>query len=470
MGRRGQEDDDGDVQPVRAPTRPTGSTPSLSPPATEPPAAATTTRPGAVASAGGQQSARNDIKPTRRSNNRQSLAQQDAAAKERAVRPSVAMATSMGNVVERDSEEEKEEERSATTQTSAQVAPGAVPVAGFNSIPTEQAIQSPKSSKGGVSPSRLSKGVVPPSTGDSWDPTVQDQGDNPAVALPNIPPLVTQDGPPVEPGTADGPTPLVAHLAPDEDEVAARITQDVTRRLQEEVAARAQEEMRRQAPAVQAVPMAEKNIEEDDERSGSRKWCYLGTALVVVIGIVIGVVLGTRSPPSPEPTPTTPPVAPSTVPPTPEPTTAPPTAAPRSERFEQIYGLIGKDIASDPSVLRDPDTNQFKALEWLADVDEAALEFMALPKQVLVERYVLALLYVATNGKAWDDSFGFMGAGSVCDWSSYNDDVEIVVGVTCDGPWVSDLTMCKWKPRSEYLFGSYERNLTPPFARHCFCL
>ena len=133
------------------------------------------------------------------------------------------------------------------------------------------------------------------------------------------------------------------------------------------------------------------------------------------------------------------------MPPTTPPTSSTPTSPPCCERFEELYSLVGADITSDLQVLEDTYTYQYQALAWLADDDPTELDFSAQPKQILIERYVLALFYFMTNGKAWKSQLNFLGQSSVCDWFEYSEEAEEgIAGVICDGPSVSEINLCKW--------------------------
>ena len=37
---------------------------------------------------------------------------------------------------------------------------------------------------------------------------------------------------------------------------------------------------------------------------------------------------------------------------------------------------------------------------------------------ILVERYVIVVLYFATNGEGWEDQSNFLSASSVCEWNN----------------------------------------------------
>jgi hypothetical protein len=110
---------------------------------------------------------------------------------------------------------------------------------------------------------------------------------------------------------------------------------------------------------------------------------------------------------------------------------------------DQPYYTCGrKQISSALNVLlaeaelSSPGTPQYQALNWLADVDRANLDFALLSSDELLERFVLerfvmALLYFSTGGETWDDSSGFLSASSVCSWN----------GVLCNATVVESYPM-----------------------------
>ena len=51
----------------------------------------------------------------------------------------------------------------------------------------------------------------------------------------------------------------------------------------------------------------------------------------------------------------------------------------------------------------------------------------------LVQRYVLALFYLSTDGWSWSINFGFMDTKDECSW----------VGLVCVDKFVTELQLCK---------------------------
>jgi len=102
------------------------------------------------------------------------------------------------------------------------------------------------------------------------------------------------------------------------------------------------------------------------------------------------------------PAPVTP--APSPVPTTLAPTLPPTEAVPSNcegltvaERRNEILALL--EVISDPSLLSDSLTNQYKASQWLIEEDE--LQVCPSDVQVIQQRYIASLQYFSLNGDSW---------------------------------------------------------------------
>jgi hypothetical protein len=88
-----------------------------------------------------------------------------------------------------------------------------------------------------------------------------------------------------------------------------------------------------------------------------------------------------------------------------------------------LYGISG-------DALLDESSYQYQALQWIVFEDEMTAPQS--PKFVasLIERYIIALLYFATNGPLWKSKYEFLTPRSVCDW---NEVVEgDLFGAYCD--------------------------------------
>jgi hypothetical protein len=69
-------------------------------------------------------------------------------------------------------------------------------------------------------------------------------------------------------------------------------------------------------------------------------------------------------------------------------------------------------------------------LRWLANNDPAVLDLHSTSTVILVERYVLAVLYFATSTEGGLNVLSFLTASSVCEWKgiSCNSD-DLFVGL-----------------------------------------
>jgi hypothetical protein len=161
--------------------------------------------------------------------------------------------------------------------------------------------------------------------------------------------------------------------------------------------------------------------------------------VVVVVAIAVPMALSDDSddddnttPPNPPP-PTTTEVPRSSIGPTMTPPTMPPTWSTRTVDF-----MLLLDDVSDLSAFQNPNVPpQAQAIAWLADVDPARLDPINLPYEVILERYVMALLFFSWIEQEQEDNFvGFLTAGSVCGW---NDGVE--TGVFCDQGRVAEIKL-----------------------------
>jgi hypothetical protein len=262
-------------------------------------------------------------------------------------------------------------------------------------------------------------------------------------------------------------TAIVAELAPDEDAVADRIAERVRAQMEQRYGKLEEEKSQKQtAPPVMAVKMedaktATSGLQDNDNEEDGWSFCGLSKACVVwttfaiilvIIGGIIGAIFGAGlvggdDDNTPIAKMTDPPLVPATTGPTKRPPTDPPTLAPinlptetpESERFELLWDLIGADIAQDPTVLRNPETSQYKALEWLANRDPASPQINDVFAASLIERYVILVL-TFQNGVAASDNLralGFLSGLPVCAW--YDSIQE--KGIECEGPWVSGIRL-----------------------------
>jgi hypothetical protein len=84
--------------------------------------------------------------------------------------------------------------------------------------------------------------------------------------------------------------------------------------------------------------------------------------------------------------------------------------------FAKALSVLLAEADLDGMALSSPGTPQYQALDWLANEDPANLDFVLVPPDMLLERFIMALLYFSTAGETWNDSSGFLNASSVCSW------------------------------------------------------
>ena len=151
---------------------------------------------------------------------------------------------------------------------------------------------------------------------------------------------------------------------------------------------------------------------------------------IVTVGIAVPLAIRDKETTSPQPQQFLTPH------PSAAPTDAPTTVPVLSDRAKAFIKILGS--VSAESDLLDTSLSQGKAVTWLADSDDAKLDPFApdMDTRILVERYIMALLYVALNPQF---SFnGFMTAGSVCGWNDSRDS-----GVFCEEGYITEIRLGK---------------------------
>jgi hypothetical protein len=108
------------------------------------------------------------------------------------------------------------------------------------------------------------------------------------------------------------------------------------------------------------------------------KWLLLLFPLsAVAIGVIVGVLLSWKEEP--------------------EATDAPTTAAPTLSESEYLRQLLWP-ISGDTLYDEESQSPQYKAWHWSAEEDELDLDIRATNEVVLLERYIMAVLYYSTGG------------------------------------------------------------------------
>jgi hypothetical protein len=120
--------------------------------------------------------------------------------------------------------------------------------------------------------------------------------------------------------------------------------------------------------------------------------------------------------------------------PTPEPTSTPSPStscayvnAPSSSIATKIKDLIVLQDISDLNALNDETSPQGCAFKWITDGDPINPPLRpGCDDAQIIQRYILAVLYCATNGIGWTNAKGWLSEESECEW----------YGVDCDSPEV----------------------------------
>jgi len=160
-------------------------------------------------------------------------------------------------------------------------------------------------------------------------------------------------------------------------------------------------------------------------------------------------------------------------PPTPDPTTMAPTLTPSAsptqpcnltpqERADEIRELMS--TISDPVLFDNPATPQAQALNWITNEDaivptlcpniDDQLGCVGMGMNSMVQRYVLALFYYATNGDTWaqcsapddvNDPASVAAANEACNRvvTSFGVDNERVGDLSSDA-WLGPVNECEW--------------------------
>jgi hypothetical protein len=85
---------------------------------------------------------------------------------------------------------------------------------------------------------------------------------------------------------------------------------------------------------------------------------------------------------------------------------------------ETIESSVGKEIF-------DNSTHEHEALRWIASTDPLGIDVKA-PRDEVLQRFVMATLYFATEGGFWTQKYNFLSKAHECDWNNGE------FGVFCD--------------------------------------
>jgi hypothetical protein len=175
----------------------------------------------------------------------------------------------------------------------------------------------------------------------------------------------------------------------------------------------------------------------------SRRWITVAVVVIVLVlaavGATLGAVLGGNGDNKAKPT-----EEPTQIP------TSPPTPIPTSPRFAGVASFIEFSFGT---VLDDPSSPQYRAAEWLADVDTT---FDLSDEDRFRQRYAVVVFYYATGGDtSWIQQMNFLSPGvDECDWNEppgdhVTFDIDYNLGLVCsdlEKQSIDDITICKSAP------------------------
>jgi len=121
------------------------------------------------------------------------------------------------------------------------------------------------------------------------------------------------------------------------------------------------------------------------------------------------------------------------------PSTTPSTRSLVDRRREFLITNIGPYIIPDEFVddpekyfVTDTDDARYAALGWIATLD-LETDVFDMSIQLLVERYVLVVLYYSTGGlRTWNENLSFLSSKDVCEWNNDNNSIYLLEGTTND--------------------------------------
>jgi hypothetical protein len=204
--------------------------------------------------------------------------------------------------------------------------------------------------------------------------------------------------------------PIAAELVPDQEELERRLEEQMQERLKKEVDKRLERERERHVVAeavhIDDDPKSSGSISAEQAASGTsadaarkrKKRIIIGGAVVGMVLILAAIIGGVVSSKNKEPAPTMAPTIETT------------------ESYKSLVNEIGSLVAADVAIFfSSMDTPQYKAMYWLANEDSWGLEDRT--PEMLIERYVLALVYYSTEGPKWKEQYSFLEPTSICTWN-----------------------------------------------------
>jgi hypothetical protein len=124
-------------------------------------------------------------------------------------------------------------------------------------------------------------------------------------------------------------------------------------------------------------------------RKGRRFWIGAAFALLLVVGVILGVVIPLTNNKDND-------------------------SVVCTTRLDCLAKILLQNEVADADALQDESSPQFLALRGLANEDNALLDLDSTPTVIIVERYVLAVLYFATIAEGGSNLLNFLNVSSVC--------------------------------------------------------
>jgi hypothetical protein len=99
------------------------------------------------------------------------------------------------------------------------------------------------------------------------------------------------------------------------------------------------------------------------------------------------------------------------------PSAAPVTLSP-SEALGVRYSEIRQVLlqVSDTALLDDAESPQYQTMQWIVEDDLAQVP--SNEEFILIQRYIISLIFFSMNGPEWWDKLNFLSSSSVCHWNT----------------------------------------------------
>lgn len=103
---------------------------------------------------------------------------------------------------------------------------------------------------------------------------------------------------------------------------------------------------------------------------------------------------------------------------------------PSRSRIEILEDVLGRRV-TPLEQLRDNSTVQHEAFLWFLNEDPTYPDLNYVSEDLILSRYIAALLYMSTDGKNWRQQLNFMTDSPICEWNDGGAG-EVEEGIVCD--------------------------------------